>query len=128
MPFFSNILTVVEVGKLPISTILLLAEVIKNIGTLDSSLFHGNLYKIRTIITLRGGNVKILNIILSSSGDVIEIVENDGWTIIKDDCPQSFISELDNANQKKQCIDGNPAAVVDFPREIRAFILERANV
>ena len=58
MPFFSNILTVVEVGKLPISTILLLAEVIKNIGTLESSLFHGNLYKIRTIITLRGGNVK----------------------------------------------------------------------
>lgn len=54
MPFFGNILTVVEVGKLPTSTIIVLAEVIKNIEMLDSRLFHGNLYKIKTIITLRG--------------------------------------------------------------------------
>ena len=121
LPSWSERLTVEDLKNLPTTSIITLVDVVRCYESLVNSRF----YKIKIVITLRDGKVKIIVLTIGLDGRILQ--HGDGWSIEKENCPVFFIRQLEQAKAKEQLIEGHPAAIIEFPKNVRDEILRRAN-
>ena len=120
---FEDAQILAEMENLPHHVINTLSEVLKSYEALENRMVHSKLYKYRIVIDLRGEKVGIC---IVSIGPDSSILSTNKWFINSEDCPVFFIRQLNQAKDKGKLLDGYPAAVIDFPKEVRDYIMERS--
>ncbi len=111
-------LTIFELKKVPYSTIIVLAKVLEHYEALDP---NEGINKI--VITLRG----IIDVSVLSLQHDGSMQWHDSWSIEKKECPLYFIKQLEQAKKEKNSwLGGHPCAVIDFPKEVRDYIMKRS--
>jgi uncharacterized protein YwqG len=120
-PTFEDAQILSEMENLPLHAINTLSEVLKSYEALENRMVLSKLYKNRIVIELRGEKVGICIVSIGPDGSILS---TNKWSINSEDCPVSFIRQLNK--DKGKLIEGYPAAVIDFPKEVRDYIMERS--
>ena len=124
LPFFprkDDNLQIHEISSLSLQTIITLAEVLKVHDSLPLSKFYNRVI----LVTQRSiDDIEIGIVVIKPSGDMT-------WHPLKSinikECPPHFISKLERAKSDNSVVDGHPAAIIEFSKETRDYIFERAN-
>lgn len=124
LPFFprkDDNLQIHEISSLSLQTIITLAEVLK----VHDSLLLSKFYKKVILIIQRSiDDIEIGIVVIKPTGDMV-------WhplkSINRKECPSQFISKLEGAKSRNSVVDGYPAVVIEIPKNVRDYILNRAN-
>lgn len=122
-PLCKNSLTISELEKLPFSSIKTLTEVLKIYEMQEDKLCHSKLYNNIIIIISRREKIGICLVTICPDSSIMETNE---WLMKIEDSPAFFIQELEEAKAKERLIDGYPAAVIEFNREVRDYLLKKS--
>ena len=120
------LLSETELKQLSDTSINILTEVIKSYEVILSLVNYSRLYKIYIVGILNDEKVDFM-IVKRNPDDSIHQQQRPKWSIKKEDCPLTLIRQLELAKKDKNSwVGGHPCTVIDIPKEVRDYIMERS--